>query len=218
MRKIYFIFTFCFLLLFASFYGTHSYFSDSKISKVNTFAVASVFPTSQVNTTPPISPTGTQIAAGSILINEVNPNGNSDTEWVELFNTTSNAIDLSGWKIEDEGFSDTFPISSIIPAGSYGVIIAKNSTVTVPNGILKIELSSAIGNSLSTTNESLSLRLSDNTIIDSMNWGTSTTYFTPSVTSPGSGKIIMRYPNGADTNTATDWISTSAATLGFSNN
>ena len=218
MRKIYFVFTFCLILLFVSFYGTHSYFSDSKVSGVNTFTAASVFPTSPVNTTPPILPTGIQVVAGAILINEINPHVNATDEWVELYNTTSSSINVSGWKINDEDFSDIIPNVPPIPAGGYAVIIAEDSNVTPPLSSIKIQLTSAIGNSLNANNEALSLRLPDNTIIDALNWGTVTTFFSPSVTGPANGKTMSRLPNGIDTNTAIDWISTSSATLGISNN
>ena len=218
MRKIYFIFTFCLILLFASFYGTYSYFSDSKVSGVNTYTVTSVFPTSPVYSTPPITPTEAQIAVGAILINEINTHVNAIDEWVELFNTTSSSINVSGWKINDEDFSDIIPNVPPIPAGGYAVIIAADSNVIPPLNSIKIQLTSAIGNSLNANNEALSLRLPDNTIIDALSWGTLTTFFNPSVTGSTNGKTMSRFPNGIDTNTAIDWISTSSATLGISNN
>lgn len=37
--------------------------------------------------------------SAQVVINEFS--SNSDTEWVELYNTTLNSIDLTGWKIQD---------------------------------------------------------------------------------------------------------------------
>ena len=54
-------------------------------------------------------PTGSTILAGSILINELLPNpegiDSTSNEYIELINTTSSAIDLAGWYLEDSSGS-----------------------------------------------------------------------------------------------------------------
>lgn len=64
------------------------------------------------------------LAAGDITINEVyyttKTNGN-ETQWIELFNSSSNEVDISGWKLTvSKSTNDAF----IIPAGT--VIDGKN--------------------------------------------------------------------------------------------
>ncbi len=57
-----------------------------------------------------------------ILINEVNPNGNLPAAgWVELFNPTARAVDISGWTISNSDISRSFtlPAGVIIESGGY---------------------------------------------------------------------------------------------------
>jgi len=79
---------------------------------------------------------GANYSAPSVVINELmynpampnNADGSSDNtdgrEWLELYNTTGSAIDLTGWTMS-EGFSYTFPAASIA-AGGY-LVLAKDS-------------------------------------------------------------------------------------------
>jgi len=57
-----------------------------------------------------------------IVVNEVNPNGDLPAGgWVELFNPTARAIDLTGWTISNSDVSNwfTFPAGLIIESGGY---------------------------------------------------------------------------------------------------
>ena len=59
------------------------------------------------------------VSPPAILINEVFPNGDLPGGWVELFNPTAEAVDLSGWTVTggDITRSFTFPAGVIIEAG-----------------------------------------------------------------------------------------------------
>ncbi len=62
-----------------------------------------------------------------IVINEIlyNPvSGDSDDEFVELYNRGSQAVDLSGWKMTD-GISYTFPVGTVIAPDGY-IVLARN--------------------------------------------------------------------------------------------
>jgi hypothetical protein len=62
------------------------------------------------------------VSSPSILINEVNPNGDLPAGgWVELFNPTARAVDLVGWTITsgDVLRSFTFPAGLFIESGGY---------------------------------------------------------------------------------------------------
>ncbi len=78
---------------------------------------------------------------GGVVLNEVLPDPNSTTnnfdtdgngtagtpdEFVELYNVTSSAIDISGLELWDDGTNlwFTFPAGSAIPAGGFAVVIA----------------------------------------------------------------------------------------------
>lgn len=66
---------------------------------------------------------------GNVVINEYVANS-SVTEWVELYNTTANDLDLSGHTIDDiaggGGSPKVIPSNTIIPAGGYYVMEFSN--------------------------------------------------------------------------------------------
>ena len=79
-------------------------------------------------------------ASGQVVLNEVcvtnlngisanDPyNGGNDLEdWIELYNTTGTAVDLSGWHLSDNAANPTkwaFPAGASIPANGYLVVLA----------------------------------------------------------------------------------------------
>ncbi|HEX7863108.1 MAG TPA: lamin tail domain-containing protein [Verrucomicrobiae bacterium] len=66
--------------------------------------------------------------ANEVVVNEImySPiSGDDDDEFVELHNTTGQAISLAGWKFTD-GPDFTFPAGASIPANGY-VVVAKNA-------------------------------------------------------------------------------------------
>lgn len=73
---------------------------------------------------------------GKIVINELhyNPPGAGDaTEFIEFYNTSASAIDLSSWRMSD-GVTYTFPAGATIPAYGF-LVLAKNTnafTATYP--------------------------------------------------------------------------------------
>lgn len=79
----------------------------------------------------PETATTTPSQAGDIIINEImqNPSAVPDSkgEWFELYNTTTNNLDINGCEIADAG-GDSHAITSsvIVPAGGFAVL-AKNA-------------------------------------------------------------------------------------------
>ncbi len=69
----------------------------------------------------------------SILINEVFPAPSSGPEWVELYNTSDSAVDVSGWRIDDDTPGGT---QTTIPAGS----------IIAPHTVLAVAITTAILN------------------------------------------------------------------------
>jgi hypothetical protein len=60
-----------------------------------------------------------------IELNEVQPAENSRDGWIELFNPTTNAVDVSDWTLIDSNFfgpTFTFATGSVIPPGGFLVI------------------------------------------------------------------------------------------------
>ncbi len=70
------------------------------------------------------------VSPPAILINEVFPNGDLPGGWVELFNPTAEAVDLSGWTVSggDITRTFTFPAGVIIESGGYAAV----NEVTLP--------------------------------------------------------------------------------------
>lgn len=78
--------------------------------------------------TPGASNTGVDLYASPVIINEVmfNPITNdSDDTYVELYNRSDAAVDLSDWRFVD-GISFVIPDGTILPAGGY-LVIAENA-------------------------------------------------------------------------------------------
>jgi hypothetical protein len=63
-------------------------------------------------------------ASPAIRINEILTYSTNITDWVELFNTSSASVDLSGWSVEEPGNSNrfVFPVGSIIASAAFLVI------------------------------------------------------------------------------------------------
>jgi len=131
-------------------------------------------------------------------------------EWVEIYNPTDNPVDISGWKIADNGGEDTIPSSDSIPPDGFAVITPKASTwskwPSIPSGAIKIVLESKIGNGLANDGDRVILRMPDGTEIDAISYGSDTYAFDPSVPDVAEGHSIARYPKGFDTDQASDWI------------
>ncbi len=100
-----------------------------------------------------------------VVINEIAWSGSLDSandEWIELFNNTSQDIDLAGWTIEDDGTPITID-QGIIPARGYFLI--EDHEDAVINKAADI----IIGISLSNSGDSLVLKDHNSTTIDTVN-------------------------------------------------
>lgn len=72
-------------------------------------------------------------ATSPIVINEVSPT--SSIEWVELYNSTSSPIDISGWKVVDDAnhaFGSAVPASTSIPGHGYYLVSSGSSILNNP--------------------------------------------------------------------------------------
>ncbi len=106
-------------------------------------------------------------APGAVVINEVAWAGSADSandEWIELYNTTGAAVDLSGWKLRDDGADAfTFPAGATISANSYTLIEdSENAVSNVTAGFM-------YNMSLANTGDSLQLVDSSAAVIDTVN-------------------------------------------------
>lgn len=107
------------------------------------------------------------LSPGSVVINEISWSGSIDgtsDEWIELYNTTNQSVDLSGWYIEDDGVS-VYTITSgmIAPRGYFLIEDSELATDVVANIVIPISLANA--------GDSLVLKDDLDVVIDTVNGG-----------------------------------------------
>jgi phosphatidylserine/phosphatidylglycerophosphate/cardiolipin synthase-like enzyme len=103
---------------------------------------------------------------GSVVINEVawmGTQANALDEWLELYNTTCQAVDLTGWYILDDGGSQTYTIvSGIVPPHGYFLVEDAQAATSEPaDAVLNL--------SLANTGDSLQLFDSAGALVDTVN-------------------------------------------------
>ncbi len=135
---------------------------------VGSFAVAAIF---LFCTTGP--------AFAQVIISEVSPNPlTGESEWVELFNTSSSAIPLSGWKLQDK-------LSS--PSDIY----LFSSQILEPQQFIVAELSSA---KLNNSGDGVTLFKPDGSIAETMDYTSSEQNKTWQRTSVSSTTFVLTTP------------------------
>jgi len=107
-----------------------------------------------------------------VVLNEFS--SNSDPEWVELYNTSSNPIDLTGWKVQDSVQAPKLITGSI---EAYGYFVFEN-----PVGWLN-----------NTGGDSITLKDLGDVIINSIQYGSGGV-----VSIPDSDKSAGRVPNNSE--------------------
>ena len=144
--------------------------------------------------------------------------GSESNEWVELYNNASTTVDLSGWRLCDNSSCDVLPEGSTITGAEYAIISATSTTWNywnIPTDFSKIVTQdSRIGNGLGNNGDILQLEQPDETIIDTMNWGTNTGYWDPGIEiNAGEGYALGRVPTGTDTDQPTDFTELAPPTV-----
>jgi hypothetical protein len=202
--------------------------SPSPTASKTATPTATKTPTGGPSPTPSKTPTP---SAGGLLISEAVYDPDSpepEGEWFEIHNPTGAAIVLAGFKVGDEEIAGggegmyVFPAGSLIPA--HDVIVVANmafqfeadhgwkpdfelaeSDPAVPN-LVKYTIWATGSISLSNTGDELLLLDAADELIDAVSWAESTWAFDPSVPDVAEGPSIERFPAGADTDTALDWV------------
>lgn len=129
----------------------------------------------------------------------------SDGEWVELFNTTNSAIDLSGWALET-GFTED-DIGITIPARSFAVLC--RNTDASQNGGVRCDTEATLG----LTNGGGTIEVLDNggTSITAVDYGDTRSSGTVDVTA-GASNV---FTGTAQNNTADRWAVSEQREKGF---
>jgi cardiolipin synthase len=175
---------------------------------------------------------GSAHSSTSILINEVmyHPTENEGTnEWIELYNPSSEPIDLTGWTIADEKETDSLQADSnngdgttMIPPEGYAIITDFGTTVYQTFQVdehavrLVVDDSTLCGYGLNNQQEKLILMDTTSTIIDAMEWGAS---YDDVPDAPASlvvkGHTLARIQNTEDP--SVDFVESTTPTPGYAN-
>lgn len=108
-------------------------------------------------------------ACGAVVINEIlyhPPDDRADLEYVELFNSSNERVDLSNWELSD-GIRYTFPEGSVIEPNGYVVICADAEAFAKH---YKREANGQFSRSLSNGGERIDLEDAKGTRVDSVEY------------------------------------------------
>jgi hypothetical protein len=132
-----------------------------------------------VATSPDMAKTGGG-PTGSVVINEVNPNGPdpaTDPDWIEIFNGGATSADVSGYTIRDSKASDAtaLPSGTVIPPGGYLVILCDDEVdAGIPGGVhVPFKLSGTKGDEVHFTQNGTDVDMTSwaaNMIADGSTW------------------------------------------------
>jgi hypothetical protein len=126
------------------------------------------------------------VGVAGVFINEimVNPAGSNDgsnmpntSEWIEFYNSSSAAVDLSCWSFTDGDFSVTFPSGASIAAGGFYTVASAAGSGLSPDldwalcGCTTGGLTSEVG-VFTNGGEQVILYNSAGSIVDAVIWGT----------------------------------------------
>lgn len=160
-------------------------------------------------------------SVGHVIISEVYANvdashGNSSSyQWIELYNASPSAIDLTGWAVQDASASVTLPVGSTLQAGQFMLLVRSNNTAqywTIPSSARVVVVSALVG-ALQTSGDVVRL-VQNGTVVDATSWGTNASAFSSPPAAAPSGYSIARSSLATDTNTASDWVNLSSPTPG----
>lgn len=99
-------------------------------------------------------PASAQTASSTVRINEVESDGGSPGDWIELVNTGSAAVDISTWVVKDNDDSHSYKI-------------AKNTTLA-PGAFLALDVASSFG--LGSSDSARLFQADGSTLVDSYTW------------------------------------------------
>ncbi len=147
--------------------------------------------------------------AQDIIINEINYDynepfrGYNAKDWVELYNTTPNTVDMSGWVLADNDTIFTIPLGFAIPGNSY-YVFAKDALDFLDAHPTVL---SVIQSSLSFSEDGETIKLySDSlvTLVDSVAYGDDFPWPEPP---DGEGPTLSLTDPSLDNNDYTSWFS-----------
>ncbi|MCU0286017.1 MAG: lamin tail domain-containing protein [Acidobacteria bacterium] len=143
----------------------------------------------------------------SEILYDSDDNGDTQGEWLEIYNSTSADVNVGGWKIQDNTDTFTIPSCTIIGAGGYLILAQDRSYFYNKYGFYPNIDNSTLR--LHNDGDFVTLKDKEGNIKDQVAWesGGSEVPGWSSYTLPYAytGKSIVRYNLAQDTNTYVDW-------------
>jgi hypothetical protein len=172
-------------------------------------------------TSPPITSTPNPTTIGHVVISEVfynvdSPHGSTANQWVELYNGSAAAVDVSGWNIQSASAQTALPATAALPSGAFLIVVSSSGTLShwsIPSGTLTSTVASVIGG-FSTSADHLVLKNAAGASVDAVSWGGDRSVFNPPVAASLSGYSLARKTLSQDTDTVSDWAASSIPTPG----
>ncbi|BAZ51458.1 hypothetical protein NIES4103_41070 [Nostoc sp. NIES-4103] len=179
-----------------------------------------------------VSPLAGKVIINEVLYNETDTTISADTndEFIELYNASSSAVDLSGVKLTDGnlianstdgagGFSYTFPNGTTLQPGQYAVIWIGNNKPNQQATAAAFQTWLGQTPKLNNSGDDVWLYDNQNTIIDYVAYGSGSAVNTPppsslnlwdntyqsSLAGASNGRSISLTPNGQDSNSSACW-------------
>lgn len=142
-----------------------------------------------------------QIAQPRVVINELNynPAGGQDLEYIELYNPSTEAVDISGWHIDAVGL--TMPGGSVVPAGGFALVVKNDAAFRSFYGGGRLILAQYTGN-LANEGETVALARSDGSIATQVAYATAGAWPT---SANGGGHSLELIRTSANTTLAACW-------------
>lgn len=170
---------------------------------------------------PPVCTPADGITLNEVMYDPDSAGGDTDNEWVELHNSSGDAVRLDGWSIETAtsswGEDFVFPNGATVAAGRFLVVGGSE--------VAEVDLV-ADGLSLGNGSGGDGVRLLDceGNVVDTVLYGepleaeiTGDNGSTEVATGVDAGMSIGRFPDGEDNNAGADWKGYAAPTPGASN-
>jgi len=167
-------------------------------------------------------------AVGDVVINEVAPNPQFGSEWIELHNRATSDVNIGGWELADEdGFVYSFPALTFIPNDGYIVVHLAEGSDTATD----FYTGAAAAGALHNTEDQVSLYSGSThdtaSLVDFIQWDNDGTFSGPAdddlavaagqwsnntyVATPAAGQSVGRDRNATDNHAAADWDNSGGA-------